>query len=59
MWNMKPNVIPVTILAIGIISKSFRKYPSMKPKSFPATGLDRPLEFQEAEAPGFLDNRHM
>jgi hypothetical protein len=28
-------------------------------KSFPATGLDRPLEFLEVEAPGFLDNRHM
>jgi hypothetical protein len=24
-----------------------------------ATGLDRPLEFQEVEAPEFLDNRHM
>jgi hypothetical protein len=30
-----------------------------KKKSFPATGLDRPLWFQEAEAPEFLDNRHM
>jgi hypothetical protein len=28
-------------------------------KSFPATGLDRPLEFREVEAPEFLDNRHM
>jgi hypothetical protein len=28
-------------------------------KSFPATGLDRPLGFQEVEAPEFLDNRHM
>jgi predicted nuclease with RNAse H fold len=28
-------------------------------KSFPATGLDRPLRFQEVEAPEFLDNRHM
>jgi hypothetical protein len=28
-------------------------------KSFPATGLDKPLEFQEVEAPEFLDNRHM
>jgi hypothetical protein len=27
-------------------------------KSFPATGLDRPLGFQEVEAPEFLDNRH-
>jgi hypothetical protein len=26
---------------------------------FPATGLDRPLGFQEVEAPEFLDNRHM
>jgi hypothetical protein len=25
----------------------------------PATGLDRPLVFQEAEAPEFLENRHM
>jgi hypothetical protein len=33
----------------GMISKS---------KSFPATGLDRPLGFQEVEAPEFLDNRH-
>jgi hypothetical protein len=28
-------------------------------KSFPATGLDRPLGFQEVEAPEFLDNRRM
>ena len=26
---------------------------------FPTTGLDRPMGFQEAEAPEFLDNRHM
>jgi hypothetical protein len=29
------------------------------PKSFPTTGLDRPLGFQEVEAPEFLDKRHM
>jgi hypothetical protein len=28
-------------------------------KSFPATGVDKPLSFQEVEAPEFLDNRHM
>jgi hypothetical protein len=28
-------------------------------KSNPITGLDRPLGFQEVEAPRFLDNRHM
>jgi hypothetical protein len=28
-------------------------------KSFPATGLDRPLGFQEVEAPEFLNNRQM
>jgi hypothetical protein len=28
-------------------------------QNFPATGLERPLGFQEAEAPEFLDNRHM
>ena len=27
--------------------------------SFPATGLDRTLEFQEIEASEFVDNRHM
>jgi hypothetical protein len=27
--------------------------------SNPVTGLDRPLGFQEVEAPRFLDNRHM
>ena len=27
--------------------------------SFPATGLDRPLGFQQIEATEFLDNRHM
>jgi hypothetical protein len=27
--------------------------------SNPITGLDRPLGFQEVEAPRFLDNRHM
>jgi hypothetical protein len=26
---------------------------------FSTTGLDRPLGFQEVEAPEFLDNRHM
>jgi hypothetical protein len=26
--------------------------------NFPTTGLDRPLGFQEVEAPEFLDNRH-
>jgi hypothetical protein len=30
-----------------------------KVKSNPITGLDRPLGFQEVEAPRFLDNRHM
>jgi len=25
----------------------------------PITGLDRPLRFQEAEAPRFVDNRHV
>jgi hypothetical protein len=28
-------------------------------KSNPITGLDRPIEFQEVEAHGFLDYRHM
>jgi hypothetical protein len=28
-------------------------------KSNPITGLDRPIGFQEVEAPRFLDNRHM
>jgi hypothetical protein len=28
-------------------------------KSFPTTGLDRPLGFQEVEAPEFLYNRHV
>jgi hypothetical protein len=28
-------------------------------KSFPATGLDRPLGFQEVEASEFLDSWHM
>jgi hypothetical protein len=30
-----------------------------KKVSNPITGLDRPLGFQEVEAPRFLDNRHM
>jgi hypothetical protein len=30
-----------------------------KSKSNPITGLDRPLGFQEVEAPRFIDNRHM
>jgi hypothetical protein len=34
-------------------------YHMLSKKSFPATGLDRPLGFQEVEAPEFLDNRHM
>jgi hypothetical protein len=28
-------------------------------KSNPITGLDRPIGFQEVEAPRFQDNRHM
>jgi hypothetical protein len=31
MWNIKTRVIPVIIGAIGIISKSFRKYASSIP----------------------------
>jgi len=31
MWNVKTNVIPVTIGATGTISKSFRKYVSNIP----------------------------
>jgi hypothetical protein len=27
--------------------------------SFPATGLDRPLGFQELKVPEFLDNQHL
>jgi hypothetical protein len=34
-------------------------YTSLFDKSFPATGLDTPLGFQEVEAPEFLDNRHV
>ena len=30
MWNVKTKVIPVTIEAIGTISKSFRKYLSSR-----------------------------
>jgi hypothetical protein len=30
-----------------------------KGKSFPATGLEEPLGFQEVEAPEFLDSQHM
>jgi hypothetical protein len=26
MWNVKTNVLPVTVVAIGTVSKSFRKY---------------------------------
>jgi hypothetical protein len=32
---------------------------TFKKKSFPATGLDRPLGFKKVEAPEFLHNRHM
>jgi hypothetical protein len=31
----------------------------MLSKSNTITGLDRPLGFQEVEAPRFIDNRHM
>jgi hypothetical protein len=31
----------------------------LKLKSLPATDLDRPLGFQDFEAPEFLDNRHI
>jgi hypothetical protein len=31
----------------------------MYSKINPITGLDRPIGFQEFEAPGFQDNRHM
>ena len=41
-----------------IIYCIFIFYFSVK-KKFPATGLDRPLGFQEVEAPEFLDSRHM
>jgi len=31
MWNVKTNVIPVIVGAIGTISKSFKKYASNTP----------------------------
>jgi hypothetical protein len=31
----------------------------VKKKSYPITGLDRPLGAQEVEAPRYLSNRHM
>jgi hypothetical protein len=37
----------------------FSLFTGIKKKSFPATCLDRPLGFQEVQAPEFLDNRHM
>jgi hypothetical protein len=40
-------------------SSKLYKWNTLNARSFPATGLDRPLEFQEVEAPEFLDNRHM
>jgi hypothetical protein len=32
---------------------------TIKAKTVPITGLNRPMSFQEVEAPRFLDNRHM
>jgi hypothetical protein len=45
-------------LYIYILNAFLRSY-SMQELSNPITGLDRPLGFQEVEAPRFLDNRHM
>jgi hypothetical protein len=41
------------------ILKLLPHYGLLKVKSFPTTGQDRPVGFQEIEAPEFLDNRHI
>ena len=41
------------------ISMNFTLVRRLQIKSFPATGLDRPLGFLQVEAPEFLDNLNM
>jgi hypothetical protein len=41
MWNVKTNVIPVIIGAVGIISKSFRKYVSNIPRNHDVKELQK------------------
>ena len=50
MWNIKTNVIPVTIGATGTISKSFRKYLSNIPGKH---------EIKELQKTAILDTAHI
>jgi hypothetical protein len=44
------------VLVCDHVTSGMRRLKHVK---LPATGLDRPLGFQEVETPEFLDNRHM
>jgi hypothetical protein len=44
---------------VWTLSTSDENTLAIKRQSNPITGLDRPLGFQEVEAPRFQDNRHM
>jgi hypothetical protein len=50
MWNVKTNVIPVTIRATGTISKSFRKCMSNIPGK---------LEIKELQKTAILGTAHI
>ena len=51
LWNIASHVAPADWLNCPLLKG--------KGKNNPITGLDRPWRFQEPEAPGFQDSRHM
>jgi hypothetical protein len=54
------GVVGTNFLVLFLFLRGLNLYlRHMSDKAFPATGLERPLGFQEVEAPEFLDNRHI
>ena len=56
IFNVLHDICNTGINVIGLFPTSSQMLPG---KSFPATGLDRPLGFLEVQTPEFLDHRHM
>jgi hypothetical protein len=57
--NVPLKATKLRVLQSSVTTLLRAQLPQDSDKSNPITGLDRPLEFQEFEAPRFPDNRHM
>jgi hypothetical protein len=56
-WQVSEGRLLVFILLV-VTKTNWAAHCSVKVKSSPITGLDRPRRFQVVEVPRFLDNRH-